>query len=202
VTQRRSQPPPALTHGLTSRLAREAMSREIRELAEALLGSSPPEPRLLDAAQEAAEAILHLHHVQRSRRLAEEAAALLNLQPLAGAPTRKLTLWKLQLEERHPTLRSLVAELRRQACDAGYAADAEITAIDGILSLLLSLRWRHDEVRRLNDYERRALSRRRTALRRLDYERIEAGRRAAAGRRRDAAAASGFTGYAGFERHA
>lgn len=123
--------------------------------------------------REAAEAILHLHRVQTSRRLAEEAAALLNLQPLAGAPTR------VQMEERHPTLRSLVAELRRQARDAGYTADAEITAIDGILCLLLSLRSQHDEVRRLNEYERRALSRRRTALRRLDYERIEAERRAA-----------------------
>jgi len=177
VTQRTSRCPTALTHGLTSRLEHEAMSGEVRELAEALLGTSPPDLRLLDAAQEAAEAILHLHRVQRSRRLAEEAAALLNLQPLAGAPTRKLTLWKLQMEERHPTLRSLVAELRQQARVVGYAADAEITAIDGILCLLLSLRNQHDEVRRLNEYERRALSRRRKALRRLDYERIEAERR-------------------------
>jgi hypothetical protein len=177
VTQRKSQPPPALTHGLTSRLAREAMSGEINELAETILGAAPRHLRLHDAAQAAAEAILHLHRVQTSRRLAEEAAALLNLQPLAGTPTRKLTLWKLQMEGRHPTLRSLVAELRQQARVVGYAADAEITAVDGILCLLLSLRNQHDEVRRLNEYERRALSRRRKALRRLDYERIEAERR-------------------------
>jgi hypothetical protein len=178
------------------------MSGEVQKLASALLGTSPRDLRLLDAAQEAAEAILHLHRVQTSRRLAEEAAALLNLQPLARAPTRRLTLWKLQMEERHPNLRSLVAELRRQARDAGYAGDTEITAIDGILCLLLSLRSRHDEVRRLNEYERRALSRRRTALRRLDYERIEAERRAQVRRRHDVAPGRAFRGSAGFQRHA
>jgi hypothetical protein len=152
------------------------MSGEIEDLAEVLLGASPPELPLLEAAREAAEAILHLHRVQTTRRRAEEAAALLHLAPLSGAPTRKLTLWKLKTEERHPTCRSLLEELRLQASEAGYVSGTDLASADGILSLLYSL-GRDNDVRRLQDYERRALSRRRTALRRLDYERIEAERR-------------------------
>jgi hypothetical protein len=38
------------------------------------------------------------------------------------------------------------------------------------------------KLRRLSDYERRALSARRKALRRLDFERVEAERRRVAGR--------------------
>jgi hypothetical protein len=39
------------------------------------------------------------------------------------------------------------------------------------------MNWYPVELRRLDDYERRAISRRKRALRRLDYERIEAERR-------------------------
>lgn len=173
---RKSQRPPAFSHGLSSRLAREEMSGEINKLAEALLGASPPGPRLLEAAREAADAILHFHRVQTSRRLAGEASALLSLKALSHPPTRKLTLWNLQREEGHPSCWSLVAELRLQAAEAGYKSGFEITATDGVQSLILSLSSESDEVRRLKEYERRALSRRRTALRQFDYERIEAER--------------------------
>jgi hypothetical protein len=68
--------PPALKHGLTSRAAREEWADDVLQLAEALLGAAPPEPQVLAAAREAAEAILFLRRVQQCRLLVLEDGTL------------------------------------------------------------------------------------------------------------------------------
>ena len=165
--------PPALKHGLTSRTAREEWSEGVLQLAEALLGAAPREPQVLEAAREAAVAILYLRRVQQCRLFALEDGTLQRCTP---TDAERALATKLSVAVKCGDLaqcQTLRDELR-VLHDREWVVDLE-TAATFILGQELG--GRAAELRRLADYERRANSLRRKALRRLDYERIEAERR-------------------------
>lgn len=173
MAARTGRRPPAFRHGLTSRGAREeAAGPDVEELAVALLGASPREPALLEAARDMAREVLFLDRLQRYRRVVEEAGAMSQLTLKGRAEERFLELSaavKLDDEVAWRRLRETVA-------DTIGGADAAGLEISGAAALLAAHLEPSAELRSLEDYERRALSRRRKALRRLDYGRIEAER--------------------------
>jgi hypothetical protein len=174
--------PPALKHGLTSRAAREEWTDDVLQLAEALLGAAPPEPQVLAAAREAAVAILYLRRVQQCRLLVLEDGTLRR-----AAPTDAERIPALKLSAAVKRAGKVECEVLREELrvvhDAEWVVDIE-TAATFILGEELGNHAQ--ELRRLSDYERRALSARRKALRRLDLERVEAERRRVAGRHGEA----------------
>ena len=165
--------PSALRHGLFSRHARLEWSPQVQSLGDALLGASPRQPQVIEAAREAAEAILWLRQIQQWRLAMLERAALFYANQTAA--------------ERDPALRlsdmvkgaaaSDCAALRDEVCAAHDRAWLVDLAPAGDYFIHQQVAEHATELRRLADYERRAHSRRRKALRRLDYERVEAERR-------------------------
>jgi hypothetical protein len=165
--------PSALKHGLTSRAIRADWSVDVVRLAEALIGAAPREPQLLEAAHEAAEAILYLRRVQQCRMLVLEDGALRRASPTDAEKAVALKLSEAVRRAKQSECDALRDELR-VAHDATWNVDIETAAT---FSLGRELGERAAELRRLSEYERRANSLRRNALRRLDFERIEAERR-------------------------
>ena len=165
--------PPALKHGLTSRAAREEWSDDVLQLAEALLGAAPPEPQVLAAAREAAEAILFLRRVQQCRLLVLEDGTLRR-----AAPTDAEKILALKFSAAVKRAGKVECEVLREelrvAHDREWVVDIETAATFILVEELVN---HAQELRRLSDYERRAHSARRKALRHLDYEVIEAERR-------------------------
>lgn len=161
--------PPALKHGLASRYAREEWSEGVTELSDALLGSSPHAPRLVEAAREAAEAMIYLHRVRRWRLAVLEGGALARL-PMDDTTLQRAL--ELSRAAKFGDGRDYASQRAALGATTGDGID-----IDAERALLQEVMERDDTLRNLCDYERRALSQRRKALRRLDYERIEAERR-------------------------
>lgn len=144
----------------------------MKALATSLLGSCSRSPALTRAALEAADAIIHSDRVRQARRsLLDELSrgnagdGLIEGRDIADAMARACGAheegahyiqWRLRLAE---TLEDGDAEER-----------GSVALLDGVVR-------QHRALERLANYERRALSRRRKALRELDYQRIEAGRR-------------------------
>ena len=170
------RPPPALKHGLTSRLPLEEASEEVRALADALLASSPREPRLLEASRLAAEAMHHLRRVRSYRRslLEGQARHVISREPEGGllipqlppecfddqsAAAKLYIAWRISVAL-HPLWDGVADEAR----------DGDVAMAGAIANLEM-------ELRRLAEYERRAFSSWKKALRRLDFERVEAERR-------------------------
>lgn len=168
-----SRRPSALKHGLTSRTARVDWGDDVVRLAEALLGVSPRELQLLEAAREAAEATLYLRRVQQCRLLVLEEGTLGRASPTEAEKSLALKLSASVKRAERTECEALRDELR-VAHEEVWAVDIE-TAATFILGQELG--ERAAELRRLADYERRAHSLRRKALRRLDYERVEVERR-------------------------
>ncbi|WP_421693779.1 hypothetical protein [Aestuariivirga sp.] len=175
----KTRQPSALKHGLQSLHAREQCSGDVISLAEAILGETPPNSLLREAAAEAAEAILYLRRVQQRQLLALESGTLRR-----AAPTAAERLLALELSDavKHAGAGDCdtVREKLRVAHKPQWILDLEKSA-----TFVLELEFcdRSDDLRRLSTYERRAISRRRKALRRFDYERIEVERRATRERR-------------------
>ena len=168
-----SRRPAALKHGLTSRSAREDWSTDVTRLAEALLGAAPREPQVLEAAREGAEAILNLRRVQQCRLLVIEDGTLRRCAPTDAERPLALKLSGAVKRGDVAECDAIQAELR-DAHDKQWAVDIPTAAT---IILCEELGTRATELRRLSEYERRALSARRKALRCLDYERVEAERR-------------------------
>lgn len=166
---RRGRRASAFKHGLTAGGAREAAAPDVEELAAALLGASPPEPALLEAARDVAREVLFLYRLQRYRRAVEEAGAMSQLTLKGRAEERFLELSAAVKLDDEVTWR----RLQETVADTIGGADAAGLEISGATALLYEHMDASAELRRLDDYERRALSRRRKALRRLDYGRIE-----------------------------
>lgn len=166
--------PPALKHGLFSRQARDEWSPQIQRLADALLGTSPRDPQLLEAAARAAEAILWLRQIQQWRLHALEGAALARANRTDDDRKQALRLASLVKAGAAEDCRAPREDLR-VAHDRDWIPPLESTA--GFL-VHLEMERHAATLRRLADYERRAASLLRKALRRLDYERIEVERRA------------------------
>lgn len=175
MTSPRRRRPPAWKHGLASRAPREAMSAAAEVLADALLGTSPREPQLLEAAREAAEAILYLETVRQLQCATLEAHAIGRLKTRGRAAERMQELSVSVKVDDAPTWRRLRDTV---AATIGGAREGELER-PSQKALALELKGSAAELRRLADYERRAFSRRQKAIRRLDYERIEAERRGA-----------------------
>jgi len=165
--------PSALRHGLTSRTAREDWSNDVLRLAEALLGTAPHEPQVLEAAREAAQAFLYFRRVQQCRLFELEDATLRRCTP-TDAERSLATKLSVAVKCEDITQCQALRDGLHVAHDREWVAGVE-TAATFILGEELSNHVQ--ELRRLSDYERRAHSARRKALRRLDYEVIEAERR-------------------------
>jgi hypothetical protein len=149
------------------------MAEEVEVLARMLLAHSPPKPQLLIAARGAADAILHLRRVQAARRSAIDAAARGNFEmPGTGAEIHfEPCLHELLCDPRDPI--GVLFTVRRSI----HRSDQAVRSRDGAEELATVLADPPTGFRQLDEYERRALSHRRTELRRLDCERIDAERR-------------------------
>lgn len=165
--------PPALKHGLTSRTARTEQSDQVRQLAGALGANSPNEPEIVEAAWDVAEATLHLRRIQQCR-----------LQVLEGGTLRRNSPTEREKELADELSRAVksgdVARCRELLGALRAAHDREwVVGVEAAATFILGdeVGERGRELRRLADYERRAHSMRRKAIRRLDYARVEAERR-------------------------
>jgi hypothetical protein len=165
--------PSALRHGLSSQYAREQWSGAVVALAEALVGSGRREPGVVEAAREEAEAILYLRRVRQCRLLALEESTLRRCTPTEESRAIALRLREAVKRDDAAACDALREELRGPH-DAAWLLDIETTS-----TIVLGLEFGEcaAELRRLNDYERRAISSHRKTLRRLDYEQVEAERR-------------------------
>jgi hypothetical protein len=165
--------PPALKHGLSSLATRREWSRDVLALADALIGPSPRESQILGPAREAAEELIFLRRVRLCRltTLEEATLARVAVTDRIGAPAAALSRAVKVGEATH--CHALREELCR-AHRAEWLPDMDVLAAqifgDEVAKSAATLRS-------LADYERRAASRLRKALRRLDYERVEAERR-------------------------
>ena len=170
------RPPPALKHGLTSRLALEDASEEVRALADALLASSPREPRLLEASREAAEAMHRLRRVRGCRRSLLEGHAR---HVIFRAPEGGLLIPQLPPErfDDQSAAANLYLAWRISVALHPLWDGAADEVRDGDVAMGGAIANRERELHRLAEYERRAFSSWKKALRRLDYERVEAERR-------------------------
>ena len=119
--------PPALRHGLASRTARLEYSDEVNALAEALIGPSPRDVRVVEAAREEAEAILYLRRVQQCRLHVIEEGTLARCSATEGARDLALELSRAvkrgALDDCWALSRALLAEHGRQ-----WVLDLETTA--------------------------------------------------------------------------
>ena len=169
MAARRGRRAAAFKHGLTAGSARDAAAPDVEALAAALLGASPPEPALLEAARDVAREVLHLDRLQRYRLAVEEAGSMAQLTLTGRAEERFLALSVAVKLEDEVTWR----HLRETVAATIGGADAAGLEISGAAALLSAHLEQSAELRSLDDYERRALSRQRKALRRLDYGRVE-----------------------------
>lgn len=155
--------PSALTHGLSSRWIFQALEEEVDELSKCLAGCSVDDAGVVEAARKAAEAILRLRQVRAMKTLALNRARP-GLQPtLRTADALRDFARGLTPRERPQ---------RNASATAGTATDKAVLAYMESSEALL---------RRLDEYERRALSQRARAIRELDYARIEVERRLPSG---------------------
>lgn len=159
----RAVAPPALKHGLTSRWLFEAMQEEVEELAEVLIGASPPEPEIMSAARQAADTILRLRQVR-----AMKIHTLNEAEPGRQAKTYAAEMYREIRKNAVAVWGGAGGGSRRLARKAGEAAE---------LAMLSFLGREEKLLQRLDEYERRALSQRAEAIRQLDLARIEAERR-------------------------
>jgi hypothetical protein len=163
---KQARQPPALTHGLTSRWLFEVLEEDVAELAKELMGSAPHEPVVAEAARKAAEAILRLGHVK-----AMKAFAFREAEPGRQASLR-IAEWARAFASKGGVLgasgRRIVAKSRSDG-KAGSPSN---------LAMLRLMETSGALLRRIDDYERRALSQRSKAIRELDHARIDAARRA------------------------
>lgn len=167
--------PPRWLHGLSSRFAREAPYWEVEALALALIGSSPRDPSVMDAARGAAQEILFLERVQKLRRVTEESDFLLRLSDFS-AYADEYTELAASVKAKPP---AECQDGRLELLTARRGAGRQNTDLsqEALRAMLRSVSTGPADVRRLWEYERRAVSRRTKALRRLDCERVEAERR-------------------------
>lgn len=164
---RRARKPSAFTHGLTSLYAREQLKEEAKELAECLLIGMPRTLKVIEAARAAAESILYLRQVQKWRLHQIESNAL-NSMPYTDSERSRALLLSTEVK----SSRSVICnERHRTAIDADCVPDLDALMV---FILVVELSGQRKDLRRLNDYEQRAISARRDAIRQFDYERIEA----------------------------
>lgn len=167
--------PPALTHGLTSRRLRDAMRDDVEALVPALISAAYPDPLVVDAARAAAEAILHLDRVRRAKRSVIED---LRRQPalFRGNDLKLLRTIGQILDGRFD------GDSDREFDEVlafinGTAVEGDAEPDEPELTLASIFARATKELRNMADYERRAISGRGRALRRLTLAKIEAERR-------------------------
>ena len=165
--------PSALTHGLSSRWAMEALAEEVDALAPLLIGASPPTEAITKAARKAAEAIMRVNRVRAVKAYALNQAE----------HARRETIYAfdgLALVFKGEVYKLLAAELSRdinRMSKAKKNVAARPKGADPVADAMLKFLGENEDLwQRLDDYERRALSLRAKAIRELDFARIEAER--------------------------
>lgn len=173
---RGAEAPSALTHGLTSRWAMEALAEDVEALAPELIGASPATEAITKAARKAAEAILHMQQVRVTKTLAlNQARAQVREAPGQKAPQPPKGSHSGLFPPEFNDLRDLLGSGR-------WRAEAEHPSLDPEADAILKFMDEYGQLlQRLDDYERRALSQRTKAIRELDFARIEAERLRAVG---------------------
>lgn len=148
--RRPTTPSNRLSHGLASRAAAEARVPTLNELAVLLIGNAPRTDEIWSAALSLADAILHFQAVQRAKFSVLSSACPATAE-LDSSSRAQQSLGKSVLPEEQETNQS-----------------------DGLLALQELIFTKCSEFASLDEYERKALSRRRKLLIRLDYSMHEA----------------------------
>ena len=150
------------------------MREDVEVLVPALIGSAYPDPSVVDAARAAAEAILHLHQVRRSKYAVIEE---LRRQPAEFRGNERKVLRTIGKILSGKVIDGCDEALDRAPNFANGTPAEDKAVAEPALTLAAIFAQAPKELRRLAEYERRGISRRRRALQRLAYERIEAERR-------------------------
>lgn len=157
----RTKPSNRLSHGLTSRAMAEGREAEMKALARELIKDAPATPEVQAAAEDLAGSMLTLHAIRRARIAVFSQKAVITPSDLL----------------------SIIGMLER--CNAGPLSEDELRTsqdkgdeieTDELLRLLKIMTHNEAELRRLEDYERKAHSRYRKHLTHFDYAITEARR--------------------------
>lgn len=151
----------------------EALAEEVQALAPRLIGASPPTDAIMRAARKAAEAILRVSRVRAVKAYTLNQAEHVRREKIyffeGMANVFSGDLYKLLATD-------LSREINRMAREKRNAA-ARTEGADPVAGDMMTFLEENDALwRRLDDYERRALSARARAIRELDLARIEAER--------------------------
>jgi hypothetical protein len=150
-----------LSHGLTSAAVSQTRHTEVKELALALVPDRPLAPEVRQAAEDLADAILALHAIRRAK------TDLLSQQYVAKVSDAE-------------TLLDLITHLNNGGSpesDFFQAAYEHYEERGGLQELLRRMARHSRALRRFDEYERKAHSRYRKCVMRLDHAVIEERRR-------------------------
>jgi hypothetical protein len=171
-------------HGLFAHKHVSAEDRQLCDLAGALATGSPMTPGVLQCARDLAAIVLHLKEIRRVQ--AQTARELAN----AASADTQFDKWFASF----PTSKTLTRLARRKTVDPNFDFSMLGPSPDqlrawrhrlleeyrmsdserGVAEMGVILRDKANKMRRLVEYERKALSRRAKAIRLLDHARIEA----------------------------
>ena len=164
----RTKPSNRLTHGLTSRARAEDMYDDARKMADELVGEGPRTPEILEAAIALARQIMLLQAIRSERkRLLTTPPPPRNYKKFHDDPDFEdlksdiLNGGSLQEMPKTHWARWLIACAQYEDVVSAYVPSAE-----GAARLIAQRRL---EFRRLDEYERKAMSRRRKLLRKMDH---------------------------------
>lgn len=159
-----TSPSNRLSHGLSSRARKEERSGEAFDLAQDLIGNGPATEEMLDVAVALADAILLLVAIR-----AERQATLSRLPPSLEIDPIEMIMIDNGFFEGAPP-RAWFPKVMRALARAEAIPEGKSDLVETARILLK----RKSELVTLDDYERKASSRRKKLLTRLDYLRIEA----------------------------
>ena len=169
----RTKPSNRLTHGLTSRARAEEWFDDVSRMADELVADAPRTPEIMDAARALAHEIILLQAIRVER------IKLLTTPP----PPRDYEEFKRDPDFPDIKLDILTSgyphELPKSHWGRWSAAGAQCE--DEVVAYVPTaenagnmFRWRRRELRTLDEYERKAMSRRRKLLHMMDYFIVEA----------------------------
>jgi hypothetical protein len=165
-----------LSHGLSSKVKRESWFDDVKRLADELMGDTPTTGYVIQAAMEVAHTVILLRsiRIERNRTLSTPQPPRSYHQFLADDDFEAFRLDVIEsgfcreppTEKWAQSLKDVVEYPDRLAAYKPCAED-----------LLHLIYKRKDELTRIDEYERKALSRLKKQITRLDYVSLEAKRR-------------------------
>lgn len=170
---RRTKPSNRLTHGLTSRARAEDWFDDARRMADELVGDGPRTPEIVDAANALARQIILLQAIRlEMKKLLTTPPPPRDYDTFLNDPALQDIKFEIleggyldELPKAH-WARWFVACIRYDDLVAAY-----VPSEDGAARLMAR---RRRDFRRLEEYERKAMSRRRKLIRELDFLTVEA----------------------------